>query len=459
MRAIKVIIWGFGAMGSGMARMLLKKQGIKIVAVLDINPELIGKRISDVLELAIDAERDATIVAPSAEVIKPGVADVVLVATDSFVKATLPRVKQCLEAGLSVISTAEEMAYPRAQSPEEAAELDRLAVAHGATLLGTGINPGFVLDSLILALTGTCEDVTSIYASRVNDLAPFGKAVMHEQGVGISVAEFTERVSDDSLAGHVGFPESVGLIAEGLGVTLPRLEQSKEPIVSTVDRKSTYGEAKAGHVAGIRQQVKAYTEDGACFIHLDHPQQICPQLEGVSTADHIEVNTGNYQVNLTISPEIPGGIGTIAMVVNAIPLVLNADPGLKTMLDLPIPRAIVGDFRDALNEHGRKRLDRKMERNTGDYVVIELLILPSAERAPSLPEETRELDLLARTKGFLQEDARVGDTVTIKTMTGRDMTGTLLAVDPAATHTYGPPDEALLSIQQQVRSLLDELPR
>lgn len=458
MRAIEVIIWGFGAMGSGMAEMLAKKEGIVIKGALDINPHLVGKDLYEVLGVE-RKDRPEVIISDDVEgTIKKGAADIVLVATDSFVEATLPRLLTCLEAGLNVISTAEEMAFPAAQSPEHAATLDRVAKENGATVLGTGINPGFVLDSLILALSGTCADVKSIYASRVNDLSPFGKAVMHEQGVGISVEEFERRTKDDSLAGHVGFPESVALIAEGLGVAIERLEQTKDPILTKVERKSTYGEAKPGHVAGIRQQVKAYKEDGEMFIHLDHPQQILPQLEGVDTADTIKLDTGEYTLNLQISPEIPGGIGTIAMVVNCIPLVLNAEPGLITMLDLPLARAVIGDFREQLKERGRKRLAAKdrFNKEKGDYVVIEFCVMPEESRAPNLPAETAELDLLARVKGHLLADAEIGQEATVKTMSGRELRGILTDQDTAATHTYGPPVEALLDVRESVRALLDQ---
>jgi len=458
MREIEVIIWGFGAMGSGMAEMLAKKRGVVIKAALDINPALVGKSMYEVLGIERGERPDVLISDDIRNVIKPGAADIVLVATDSFVEATMPRLTTCLEAGLSVISTAEEMAYPAAQSPEHAETLDRLAKKNGATVLGTGINPGFVLDSLILALSGTCDDVKSIYASRVNDLSPFGKAVMHEQGVGISVEEFEKRTKDDSLAGHVGFPESVALIAKGLGVPIDRLEQTKDPILTKVERKSTYGHAKPGHVAGIRQQVKAYKKGGEMFIHLDHPQQILPQMEGVSTADTIKIDTGDYDVNLQISPEIPGGVGTIAMVVNCIPLVLNAEPGLITMLDLPLARAVIGDFREQLNARGVARLEARetLMKKAGDYVVIEFTVMPKTERAPGLPEDTAELDLLARVKGHLKADARVGEEVQVVTMSGRELSGILTDQDTAATHSYGPPVDVLLEVREEVRELLKD---
>ena len=347
MRNVRVAIWGFGAMGRGIAEMLLKKKGVEIVGVCDINPGIVGKAMHDVLEIRRDGHPDVIIKDKIEDVVKSGACDVALLATDSFTKNAFDKIKFCLEQKANVISTAEEFAYPKAQEPQLADEICKIAKANGVTALGTGINPGFVLDYLILALTGTCETVTAIKASRVNDLSPFGHAVMEEQGVGITKAEFDKRIAEDSLAGHVGFPESITMIADGIGWKLDKIEQTKDAIVSNVDRETKYVKVAPGSLAGIRQQGFG-TVDGVVKITMDHPQQVLPHLENQSTGDYINIE-GTPNINMQITPEIPGGIGTIAMVVNMIPHVVNANPGLKTMLDLPVPRAIMGDFRDFID--------------------------------------------------------------------------------------------------------------
>jgi 4-hydroxy-tetrahydrodipicolinate reductase len=253
-----------------------------------------------------------------------------------------------LENGINVISTAEEMAYPQAQEPELAKELDRIAKENKVTVLGTGINPGFIMDLLVVALTGVMSDVKHIEANRVNSLSPFGPAVMEEQGVGITLDEFNHGVETDTLAGHVGFAESVGMIADAIGVKLDGFEQQMKPIVTTIDRKSPYGFAAAGNIAGVNMTGQGLV-NGEVFIDMKHPQQIEPEMEGTHTGDYINIK-GTPEVNMAITPEIDGGIGTIAMCVNMIPHVLNARPGLKTMIDLPVPRAILGDMRDLLEE-------------------------------------------------------------------------------------------------------------
>lgn len=344
MRNVRVGIWGFGAMGSGMAKMILKKTGIEIVAVCDRNEHRLGKSIYEVLGCERGERAEVIINSNPNEVFSEECADVVLIATDSFTKGAFDKIKLVLEKKINVISTAEEMAFPKAQEPELAKKLDKIAKENGVSVLGTGINPGFVLDLLILALTGTCEEVDYIKAARVNDLSPFGKAVMIEQGVGVTKEVFDKGVENESIAGHVGFPESINMITEGIGWNLEKVEQTREPIMSSVYRKSEYAEVEAGNVAGCRQCGYGYV-NGEIKIEMEHPQQILPHLEGQSTGDYVSIK-GIPNIDLQITPEIPGGIGTIAMCVNSIPHVINAKPGLKTMLDIPVPRAMMGDVRE-----------------------------------------------------------------------------------------------------------------
>ncbi|KGG81494.1 dihydrodipicolinate reductase [Caloranaerobacter azorensis H53214] len=343
MENVKVIIWGFGAMGSGMAKMLLKKKGVEIVGICDRNETRVNKSMYEVLGIERGDRPEVIIRENIEDVITEKCADVVLLATDSFTKNAFDKIKFCLEKKINVISTAEEMAYPMAQSPELSKEMDRIAKENGVTVLGTGINPGFIMDLLVIALTGACEEVHHIKASRINDLSPFGPAVMTEQGVGTTVEEFNKGVENGTLAGHVGFPESINMIADAVGWEVNKIEQTKEPIVSNVYRKTKYAEVQPGNVAGCRQMGYGYVGN-ELKIEMEHPQQILPEKEGVETGDYIWIK-GIPDIDMQIKPEIPGGIGTIAMCVNMIPHVINADPGLKTMLDLPVPRAIMGDMR------------------------------------------------------------------------------------------------------------------
>lgn len=346
MENIKVIIWGFGAMGSGMAKMLVNKKGVEIVGVCDKAEHRVGKDMYEVIGVKSEGYKPVIIKDNIEEIVKNTKADVALLATDSFTRGAFDKIKFILENKINVISTAEEMAYPQAQEPELAKELDRIAKENGVSVLGTGINPGFVLDLLILALTGTCENIEHIKAARVNDLSPFGHAVMVEQGVGLTVKDFEEGVENGKVAGHVGFPESIRMVADGIGWNIEKIDQTREAIVSNVYRETPYAKVEPGNVAGCRQCGYGYV-DGEVKIEMEHPQQILPEKENLETGDYIWIK-GTPNISMEIKPEIPGGIGTISMCVNMIPHVINARPGLKTMLDLPVPRAIMGDMRDLI---------------------------------------------------------------------------------------------------------------
>ena len=345
MENIKVLLWGFGAMGSGMAEMLLKKKGVDITGVCDMHPQRVGKSIYELLGTPRGNRAEVIISNDIKSLVSEGCVDIALLATDSFTAKAFDKIRYLLENKLNVISTAEEMAYPKASEPELTKQLNAIAKDNGVTVLGTGINPGLIMDLLVVALTGACIDVDEIEAERVNSLSPFGPAVMEEQGVGITQEEFAEGVMNNTLAGHVGFNESVGMIADAIGWKLSGpVKQSMEPIVSNVFRKTKYVEVQPGNVAGCSMKGFGYV-GGEEKIRMIHPQQVEPQLEGTDTGDYIRIK-GTPDIHMAIKPEVPGGIGTIAMCVNMIPHVINSRAGLKTMIDLPVPRAIMGDMRD-----------------------------------------------------------------------------------------------------------------
>jgi len=355
MENVKVIIWGLGAMGSGMARMLLKKEGVDIVGGIDIGDK-VGKPLYEVLGVPA-CPKTQSIVGSTDDYITEKRADIVLLCTDSFTVKAFDKIKLIVENKMNVITSAEEMAYPKAQNPELADQLDRLAKANGVSILGTGINPGLIMDLLVVMMTGACEDVEHITARRVNSLSPFGKAVMEEQGIGMDPTVFNKGIEEDTVAGHVGFPESIMMIADAIGWKLEKpvnpknskdavVRQTMEAIVTDVDRFAPYGTALAGQVAGVSMNGYGLV-DGEEKIVMEHPQQIEPEQVGVSTGDYVVIK-GTPNIDLGNSPEVEGGIGTIAMCVNMIPQVINASAGLKTMIDLPVPRAIMGDMRDRI---------------------------------------------------------------------------------------------------------------
>lgn len=336
-------------MGSGIARLVLDKQGLELVGAYARRP---GRAAID-LGRAIGLERELGIPISNdlAGIIERARPEIAIQATCSKIADAREELEILVQHGVHVISIAEQLAYPASSSPAFAAALQRMAVAQGVAIVGTGINPGFVLDLLVITLSGVCADIQAITATRINDLSPYGPSVLASQGVGLSPAAFNRGLKQGAVAGHYGFAESIHLIAGALGWEIERIEETLEPIVARVRRATPFVCVEPGQVAGCRHTALAYREDRP-VITLIHPQQVHPELEGVETGDLIEI-TGTPDIRLAGSPEIPGGQGTIALAVNMIPRVLNAAPGLHTMLDLPVPAALLGDVR--LQVHSYKQ--------------------------------------------------------------------------------------------------------
>jgi 4-hydroxy-tetrahydrodipicolinate reductase len=341
MEKIRVVQWGLGNMGKGILNMLLEKEGVEIVGAIGRTTG-VGEDLGDYLglgrKLSIVIDND------SRRVLETSKPDVVILANNSFVKGVIDDIAQIVSYRANVITIAEEMAYPYYAEPELSKEIDEMAKRYGVSVIGTGVNPGFVLDNFIIGLTYGVRTVKSIKASRVNDLSPFGKMVMREQGVGLSKEDFEKGVKDGSVYGHVGFLQSIPMIAEALGLEFDEIVQTREPIISKVRRETKDVVVMPGMVAGCNH-IGYAMKDGKAVITLEHPQQIHPELEGIETGDYITIY-GDPDIHLAIRPETPGGIGTIAAAVNVIPQILNAKPGLVTMKDVPVAHAIMDDFRN-----------------------------------------------------------------------------------------------------------------
>lgn len=347
---IRVVVLGTGQMGCGIARLVLEKKGLTLAGAFARRSRRggidLGRAIGLEKDLGLAISNDLQALVAEA---RP---DIAIQATCSRLAEASGEIAVLLRHGVNVISIAEEMSYPACASAVTTAALTRLAIDHDAAVLGTGINPGFVLDLLVIALSGVCSRIDSITAERINDLSPYGPSVLEAQGVGLSPEAFRQGVTDGTVAGHVGFRESLHMIADTVGWDLEHIEETREPIVSKTRRKTPFVTVEPGQVAGCHHTAAAHC-GGRPVITLVHPQQVHPHLDGVMTGDSITIS-GEPAVHFSGTPEIPGGGGTIALAVNMIPRVLGARPGLYSMADLPVPAAMLGDVR------WRRRRDREM---------------------------------------------------------------------------------------------------
>ena len=343
---IRVLVLGTGQMGSGIARLLLEKPGLELVGAFGRRTGRAGMDLGRAIGL--DQNIGIPISANLERVIEETQPEIAIQATCSRVSDAFPEISTLIHAGVHVISIAEEMAFPQHRSPVFAEALHLEAVSKRVSILGTGIYPGFILDLLVIALSGTCIDIRSITAQRINDLSPYGPSVLMSQGVGLTPEAFQIGVENGTIVGHFGFVESIHMIAKAIGWKIEQIQEHREPIISQVKRETPFITVEPGLVAGCHHTAVAFVA-GRPVITLIHPQQVHPHLEGVKTGDSITIK-GTPDINLTGSPEIPGGTATTALAVNMIPRVLKAPPGLHSMADLPVPAAMLADARSFLPE-------------------------------------------------------------------------------------------------------------
>ncbi|MEA2090467.1 MAG: Gfo/Idh/MocA family oxidoreductase [Thermoproteota archaeon] len=343
MEKLRVVLFGVGAMGSRIAQFLLEKKGVQVVGAIDIAKQKVGKDLGEVL--GIGKQFGVIVSDDVGGVLSEAKADIVVHATTSFLKDTYPQISEVVKHGVNVVSTCEELTYPYVTNSELAEKLDELANKHKVTVLGTGINPGFLMDTLPIMLTVVCQKIEKIKVTRVMNAAtrrvPFQKKI----GAGLTVQEFKTKIEKKFITGHVGLKQSVAVIADALAWKLDKIEvNSVEPLVAKKRVESQAIKVRVGQVAGLRQRARGVRK-GKEVVTLDFQAYIGAEEE----YDSITIE-GVPNIHEKISPCVHGDVGTVAVIVNSIPKVINAPPGLLTMKDLPVPSAALGDMR----KHVRK---------------------------------------------------------------------------------------------------------
>jgi len=341
MEKIRVVCYGLGAVGSRIAKFLLETDGIQVVGAIDIAKDKVGRDLGEVLELG---KKLGIVVSANVEgVMSKACCNVVVHATGSYLKDVYEQIAPLAKYGVNVISTCEELSYPYVSEPELAKKLDALGMKYAVTFLGTGINPGFLMDTLVITLTGVCQKINKIKVERVMNAAtrrvPFQKKI----GAGLSVSEFKERITAKKITGHVGLEQSIGMIAAALRWELDKIKvEPVKPVIAKREVKSEAIKVKKGQVAGLRQTARG-TMKRKDVITLDFQAYIGAEKE----YDSITID-GVPPIRQKISPCVHGDLATVAVIVNSIPKVMNAPPGLVTMKDLPVPSAAVEDMREYL---------------------------------------------------------------------------------------------------------------
>jgi hypothetical protein len=330
---IRTIHYGLGSIGSGITRLAAQRANLEIVGGIDIDEQKVGRDMGEVIGL--DQPLGLLVSSDAVGLFSRTKADVVLHSTGSYLEQVRPQLIEIIEAGLNVVSTCEELAYPQAQYPALAEELDALAKKHSVTVLGTGVNPGFAQDTIAIAATGVCQDVKHITVTRTVEAGERRLPLQRKVGAGLTVAEFEEKAKKREIR-HVGLEESATMVAHALGWQLDKVEETIEPVIAEKPVKSQFIEVKEGQVSGVHQVARG-TKGGQELIALHLYMHIGAEKPGDSV-----VIEGRPNIELTIKG-IHGDLATAAMAVNAVPKVVSAPPGLVTMKDLPLVCASLGD--------------------------------------------------------------------------------------------------------------------
>ncbi len=313
-----VVLYGLGAIGREVGRALVAR-GWEILGGIDRDRTIAGQSLAAVLEPTASSRSDLEQrkVFPSAsDFFSRAQPDVAVVCTSSRAEEVVAEIRECLENGTSVVTTCEGLASVSATDGGIGSRLDALARRRGCALVATGVNPGFVMDALPLLLTAPCLEVNQIRVTRVLDAKARRNAFQKKVGVGLSLSEF-ERAPTQGF-GHVGLEDSARVVADYLGWPLAEVCQDLQPI------------AEDGVVRGVRQTLVASTGDGRTI-----ELRFEARVDAPDARDEIEI-VGVPSFMTVIPGGIPGDEATVAMVVNTIPRLLSAGPGLWRMPDLPM---------------------------------------------------------------------------------------------------------------------------
>ncbi len=329
MKKIKVIQFGLGPIGIESLKLAAEQSWLEVIGGVDIDPAKIGRTLAELTGVTTlgAAKVFASLDALFAAVGQP---DVVLHTAGSSAATSFAQMKPALDRGISVASTCEELIFPALKTPGIAAEYDALCRRTGAKIAGTGVNPGFVMDILPICLTGVSREVKSIYVERVVNASTRRQPLQAKIGSGQNPDDFRAKFAAGK-AGHAGFQQSVALLAHAMGWALEEIRETCEPVVATSRVVTKFFDVAAGQSLGIHQKCIGLS-GGETKIKLD----LQMYLDASLPHDAIVVK-GRPELNLVLNGGVAGDDATVAALINIIPRLVAAAPGVRLMTELAVP--------------------------------------------------------------------------------------------------------------------------
>jgi 2,4-diaminopentanoate dehydrogenase len=332
MQKIKVAQFGLGPIGMESVKLAAEKSWIDFVGGVDIDPKKVGKTLADVTGVA--SLSSAKVYKSFDELYevtaKQGGPQVVLHTAGSKADVSIQQIMPMAQRGVSVVSSCEELLVPKFRAPKLAEELDAVCKKNGARVLGTGVNPGFVMDLLPICMTGVSRSVEHIYVERVVNAATRREPLQRKIGSGMDPDEM-RRLFAAGKAGHAGFLESLALIGHAMGWTFTETYELFEPVIAAYDITTKFFAVKKGQCCGIHQQVVGKVGD-VQRVHMD----LRMYLDARDPHDAIRI-TGEPPLEVRINGGVAGDHATVASLVNAVPRVLTAPAGVLMMTDVSVP--------------------------------------------------------------------------------------------------------------------------
>ena len=326
-KKIRVVQFGVGPIGASIARLMRQKPSLEIVGAVDNDPSKAGRDLGELAD-ASDRPWGIRISAEISAALEQS-PDVVVHSTSSYLASVADELLACISAGCCVVSTCEELSYPFRKHPQLSAKLDAIAKQEGVALVGTGVNPGFVMDKLVLTLSAAAQHVDWARATRVVDASARRLPLQKKIGAGLECEEFREQVAAGKIKHH-GLPESIAMTADGLGFKLDDISETIEPILAKETVKTEFLEVTPGQVAGVHQIARG-TAAGQEKVLMELQMYVGAK----QPSDTIELR-GQPNLSMIIPGGTHGDLATTAIAVNAIPAILQAPAGLRTVRDLPL---------------------------------------------------------------------------------------------------------------------------
>ena len=325
---IRVVIYGLGQIGLETAKVILDRRDVQLVGVIDNDPQKLQRDVADLA--GMKRPSGVRVSDRPDDVLGVTRPQVVILTTGSRFKAILPQIKECVNARAHVISSCEELVLPHVRFAAQTRELDKLAKSRDVSVLGTGVNPGFIMDAMALAATAPCLEVNSVKIVRIVDASTRRENLQKKVGAGLTTAQFRRGVKKEEL-GHVGLLESMYLVAEGLGWSLDKVEEKIRPVIAKKRVRTPRVTVQVGDVAGIHHVVRG-VRNRKEVLSLDLQMYVGAK----KPSDRITIQ-GNPDVNLLFENGVAGDEATIAMLIANVPSMSKLEPGVRSMIDVPVP--------------------------------------------------------------------------------------------------------------------------